>query len=694
MGTGSIWINNNPFNYVVNNPNFGTTYLFYRRVKFTYDDNSHTCVLRKKVVNTTDKRVGYSYYILGDGTHSITQRQNCSGYIYMQRIFNNVNQKPPFSGGLMDTTPTQLNSRNDAQPVLFDGGGSQSSSGDFGLFNTVLTNGYYNQGYIPSFETNYGYNSCVPTRTSFLSQSDSVRNIPKPSIADAWNNYMCFGALIDHKSDLNGWSSYRANYDGRLTLGSTTYRFGNPDDYYKWLYSSYYNHYSATDYYDTSVGTYMSRMFDFRFNQSANLDRTKDEDLNEWVWDGAPMIRGLPIFYDEQTAIHYAQTGEGEPDEYLPDGDPEPDPEPQPEPDVSDGGDDDDMESEEGTEHDRDCDNVNVKGQNFYRLTKNDMDSFITWFWRDLFTTLSQDIGTVTSPEAFAGAYGKLSDYIISCRKYHIPGRFYGIEPGSPEPIVLGRYTAPTTANRLEGVRKEQHVGDFFVKPKYANFFGYAPYTSVSLYLPFVGIVPLDANMVINRCMTVFASCDLYTGQIMYDVYTRPNSQSGAYTYLYTTTGKCAVDIPLALADSTGDATRFAQTISNGLISTAIGGLVGGGVGALSGVVNMSTNLTSGNLIAPPNPQQVNGGGNQSYLQPATCAIIEQSTNYKEWGDRQKYANAGLGYVCHEVHKLDDLPQNGNIWVQTADPHTVKMTGATDTEIEEVRELLQGGVWV
>ena len=119
------------------------------------------------------------------------------------------------------------------------------------------------------------------------------------------------------------------------------------------------------------------------------------------------------------------------------------------------------------------------------------------------------------------------------------------------------------------------------------------PYTTGSLYLPFVGSVPLDVDALYTcRKMTIDFIIDVITGDIIYDaMYTDANADYRVSTY----TGNVATKVPVSgqSYDAIGLATG-AMTLIGGIAATAVTVATGGtgaalaaGIGAAAGGLGM-----------------------------------------------------------------------------------------------------------
>lgn len=138
------------------------------------------------------------------------------------------------------------------------------------------------------------------------------------------------------------------------------------------------------------------------------------------------------------------------------------------------------------------------------------------------------------------------------------------------------------------------NCGTINVREIFGNVFDYDPLTTLEMYLPFIGIVPLKVGDVMRSALSVEYVCDVLTGACLCNIYV---NRDGAKCVLYTYGGNCAVNYPLSSGSYMG---IVSSLVGVGLsIGTAIatGGAsiplsIGGG--ALS-MMNAHTNVqTSG----------------------------------------------------------------------------------------------------
>lgn len=111
-----------------------------------------------------------------------------------------------------------------------------------------------------------------------------------------------------------------------------------------------------------------------------------------------------------------------------------------------------------------------------------------------------------------------------------------------PEDIVLGVYNTEVQAKVVTNQYITIDCGDVTVNEFFKDARDYSPYTSVSLYLPFIGVVGLYADDVINSHVNIVYHVDVLTGTCLATVKV---TKQGASAVIYQYPGNCAVQIPL-----------------------------------------------------------------------------------------------------------------------------------------------------
>lgn len=225
----------------------------------------------------------------------------------------------------------------------------------------------------------------------------------------------------------------------------------------------------------------------------------------------------------------------------------------------------------------------------------------------------------------------------------------------------------------------------------------YSPYTQVSIYLPYVGIVPLKADDVIDATLHLVYNIDLLTGAFSACLEVKKNIDGTSLSsVLYNWSGNMAVQIPITAGNFSnvfGAIATAVAAVGVGAITGGLGAAAAGGEsltaaaagGALSGAGHgLAANI--GNVInAKPHVQQ--GGRLDSAIGalavPSAYLIIERpvqslSTKFQE----------EQGYPSNIVQRLGDL---SGMTVCEA-PIMSGFSGATEEEKNAIRAMLCEGV--
>ena len=210
--------------------------------------------------------------------------------------------------------------------------------------------------------------------------------------------------------------------------------------------------------------------------------------------------------------------------------------------------------------------------------------------------------------------------------------------------------------------------GSISLPEYFGNVLDYSPYTEVSLYLPFIGIVPLADKDIMRSTIGITYNVDVYTGACLANVkVTRDGGNGGV---LYTFAGNCAVQYPLTSGNMNGLLLGLANTalaVTTGspfLIGhAAVNAIAGGGSvqrsGHFSGNAGVLGNKTPYLIISRPQPHLANN----------FPAYQGKPTNYT--------TTVGVcsGFIKCKVDHIENV-------------------NATDSELTEIDTLLQQGILV
>ena len=228
--------------------------------------------------------------------------------------------------------------------------------------------------------------------------------------------------------------------------------------------------------------------------------------------------------------------------------------------------------------------------------------------------------------------------------------------------IKVGYLDSGVPSNTVGNQYTYIDCGTVSLREYYGNVLDYSPYTTVQLYLPFIGIVSLDIADISRSSITVKYGVDVLTGACLASVSVQRDNAGGV---LYQYSGNCACQYPLSSGSYMGMVTGAIGSVG----SLAKGNIFGS---ALS-IAGMHTNIEhsggfSGNAGAM--------GIKKPYL------IISRP---------QSVMNDGFpsiqGYPSNYFTRLGDC----NGFTQVAECH-VENISATDKELDKIKDLLKEGV--
>lgn len=242
--------------------------------------------------------------------------------------------------------------------------------------------------------------------------------------------------------------------------------------------------------------------------------------------------------------------------------------------------------------------------------------------------------------------------------------------------IILGLLDSGVPSSVVSNQFVTVDCGSVSVPENKFNATDYAPYTSLHLFLPFVGIVELDTAECMNSTISVKYKVDVYTGTCLAEVKVVRNADMPNGPILYTYSGNCSQQIPLTSSDASGLLSAILGGVTAGL-SVASGGSLGVVAGA-----NLVGNSLTHDMV------HVSHSGNLS----ANAGIMGQKKPYLIIGRRHCYDannyNAYYGYPANKTVVIGNC--SGFIKVKKC---FIK-TSATNPEHDLIMDLLKDGVLI
>lgn len=292
-----------------------------------------------------------------------------------------------------------------------------------------------------------------------------------------------------------------------------------------------------------------------------------------------------------------------------------------------------------------------------YHPTQAQINSFGAWLWGSPFTTNINKL------------FQNPIDGVISLHKIFVTP----IDSGNAT-IVVGTLDSNVSSATVTQQYVYVDCGSISLNEDFVNVFDYPPYTQISLYLPFIGIVPLDVNDVMRSSISIRYGVDVFTGACLAMVKV---DRDGHTVNMYQYAGMCAVNYPLGNL-------QHSQMVS-GILAVA------GGVASMvaSGGVSAPAALTvaAGAASASKSVVGRSGGfsGNAGAMGIKIPYLIIQRPQTRVADTFPQLA----GYPTNRSGKLGSFSGQVNVTYVH-----VENIPATDTELLEIENLLKSGILI
>lgn len=290
-----------------------------------------------------------------------------------------------------------------------------------------------------------------------------------------------------------------------------------------------------------------------------------------------------------------------------------------------------------------------------YNPSQGELNSFGAWLWSSNFVDQLKKL------------FSDPMQAIIGVHKV-----FATPHTSGSQTIKCGYLDSGVSASVVSNQYTTVDCGSASLREYFGNVFDYDPFTKVSIFLPFIGIIPLNTADVMRSTVSVKYTVDVITGACLAEV---SISRDGGGGILYTYGGSAIVTYPV----SSGSYVGAVQAA----LSTAIG--IGSAIASGGASLGASAGMVLGGLSHAKTQVQHSGqfsgssgamGGKKPYLivsRPQT----RTPSNIGEY--KGKPSNA--------IHQLSSCTG----FVKVDEVHIIS-TSAYDNEIQEIESLLKSGV--
>ncbi len=299
-----------------------------------------------------------------------------------------------------------------------------------------------------------------------------------------------------------------------------------------------------------------------------------------------------------------------------------------------------------------------------YNPSSSQLSALGSWLWSS--NVIDQIVRLFSNPmEAIIGVHALYAEPSVS---------------GSSA-IVVGNLTSSVSANIVNKQYASVDCGSVWVTEYFGNAFDYDPYTKISLFLPFIGIVDLKVADVMRAKLSIKYWVDVYTGACLASVSVERDGVGGV---LYQYPGCCAVGYPVSGANYSRmmQATIGAAASAIAVGMTPIGGMASTGFGAfgIRAGAAAATFATKGSMSVQRSGSFSANTGAMGIKKPYLIITRPQTNmaiNFEKYDGRGSNYTAQIGscsgYIkCKEVH--------------------LNVPGAYKDELDEIERLLKAGV--
>lgn len=213
--------------------------------------------------------------------------------------------------------------------------------------------------------------------------------------------------------------------------------------------------------------------------------------------------------------------------------------------------------------------------------------------------------------------------------------------------------------------------GTVNVLPKWGAYLDFSPYSKLQLFLPYIGYVDISPDDCMNGTISVRYTVDLLSGTCVVQVKCQDH-------VLYEFAGTCSCSCPVT-AGQYQNVVTSALKLGGALMSSVTS--LGGMLGALDDVAN-----TAVSAAKPAISRSGGFGGSSGLMGHQVPYLILTVPRMCTPGDQ----NVMMGYPSFVTEVLGDL--SGYCVVDTI--HLSGIPGASTADLEEIDQLLKGGVYL
>lgn len=312
------------------------------------------------------------------------------------------------------------------------------------------------------------------------------------------------------------------------------------------------------------------------------------------------------------------------------------------------------------------------------------MQSVSNYLWNNALTDiLDPNTGLGEKVDALKKIVANPYDAIMGCSIIPVTPPTAGSKELKMYGILETGISLPYASTRWVQV----DCGTLNIHEFWGSYLDYSPYTkTTSLYLPYIGTVSIDIDLIMARSLQVVYYVDILSGICVAFILV-----DGSVKFHYQ--GQCSTQVPITNADYSSVISAGIGLIGNAsqVVGSAVTGGAGGGIGgavagAVSGAISQAPAIASNVMSAKPDIRSGGAIGSSAGILSVQrpYLIIERPKQ-----SVPAFQNHFTGYPSNITAKVGDL--TGYTEFETINLDGIPLTDAEKAELET---LLKGGVYL
>lgn len=231
--------------------------------------------------------------------------------------------------------------------------------------------------------------------------------------------------------------------------------------------------------------------------------------------------------------------------------------------------------------------------------------------------------------------------------------------------IRLGYLASGVSAKYVVSQYKEVDCGTIRIPEYYGDCRDYSPYTTINLFLPFIGFRPIKVDDVMGSELSIKYFVDVYTGTCLACVSV---NKGGVIQLTYNFDGNCSVMLPLTAGSWANMTVGLATALTSMIVNPVAGAL------QLPNAVHNGISMSSQGQLGC-------NAGAMGRKKP--YVVVTNTQAYDAVGYNELY-----GYPANILTKLSQLEG----YTKVKEVHVENVNNATVDEKNEIERLLKSGV--